>query len=142
MTNFEYNDTQDLPILMNKSLYKNNNFSQNLNNKETVDLLTENIKKNYNSIENIQHIISKNDIKYTKIFKKLENENKEHQNSIETLNINILDIQNLCKNITEFTIMINDKLSQYDIETDDIGSEVSLNISDTGVDDIGSEVSI
>ena len=115
-----YNDTQELPTLVNNK--KNNHINQKLKQissyESNINSLLENSKKNYSILENLQNIISKNNTKYINLFKKLENENKQNQKSIETIIINIADIQSLCKNITECTININHKLSQFEIEND------------------------
>ena len=95
MSSHKYNDTQELPILLSKSLdvEKKINNSNNINNKLILTLL---------------------------------NQQKDQNKIIQKLSFSINEIKQLCNKISDNTCTIDEKLSQFDIESnesDDLSGE-------------------
>ena len=112
----------NIPELINKNIDKKlGDFAKENETlvKENITLVNESIKKNTNCVtevnKHMQNTINSN-INQMSALKKIENNNKKQQETVEQLSYAISDMQKLCLTISEFALKIDEKLSQYDID--------------------------
>ena len=98
MSSHKYNDTQELPMLLSKSLgveRQKINDSNNMNNKLILAAL---------------------------------NQLKDQNKKIQKLSCNINEIKQLCNNISDRSCIIDEKLSQFDIESNESDEIIDENM--------------